>query len=39
MEALGYERDRLEVILMQFVRLYQGERLLKMISVPAPMSL
>ena len=30
MEALGYERDRLEVILMQFVRLYQGGELLKM---------
>ena len=29
-EALGYERDRLEVILMQFVRLYQGGELLKM---------
>ena len=30
MEALGYDRDRLEVILMQFVRLYQGGELLKM---------
>ena len=30
MEALGYRRDRLEVILMQFVRLLQGGELLKM---------
>ncbi|MCR4963972.1 MAG: arginine--tRNA ligase [Firmicutes bacterium] len=30
MEALGYDRKRLEVILMQFVRLYQGGQLLKM---------
>ena len=30
MEALGYEREQLEVILMQFVRLYQGGELLKM---------
>ena len=30
MEALGYDRQRLEVILMQFVRLYQGGQLLKM---------
>jgi arginyl-tRNA synthetase len=30
MEALGYDRERLEVILMQFVRLYQGGELLKM---------
>jgi arginyl-tRNA synthetase len=30
MEALGYDRERLEVILMQFVRLYQGGEPLKM---------
>ncbi len=30
MEALGYERGRLEIILMQFVRLYQNGELLKM---------
>ncbi len=30
MEALGYERGRLQVILMQFVRLYQDGELLKM---------
>ncbi len=30
MEALGYSRDQLEVILMQFVRLYQNGELLKM---------
>ena len=30
MECLGYQRDRLEVMLMQFVRLYQGGELLKM---------
>ena len=30
MEALGYDASQLEVILMQFVRLYQGGELLKM---------
>lgn len=30
MEALGYRKDQLEVILMQFVRLYQNGELLKM---------
>ncbi len=30
MEAIGYKREQLEVILMQFVRLYQGGELLKM---------
>ncbi len=30
MEALGYDYDRLEVILMQFVRLYKDGELLKM---------
>ena len=30
MEAIGYNRDQLEVILMQFVRLYQNGELLKM---------
>lgn len=30
MEALGYQRDQLEVILMQFVRLYQNGEILKM---------
>jgi len=30
MEALGYSRDQLEVILMQFVRLYEGGELLRM---------
>lgn len=30
MEALGFSKERLEVILMQFVRLYQGGELLKM---------
>ena len=30
MEALGYNRDQLEVMLMQFVRLYQGGELVKM---------
>ena len=30
MEALGYRREQLEVILMQFVRLYQGGEILKM---------
>ena len=30
MEALGYDRERLEVILMQFVRLYQNGELVRM---------
>ena len=30
LEAIGYKREQLEVILMQFVRLYQGGELLKM---------
>ncbi|MDO4581948.1 MAG: arginine--tRNA ligase [Bacillota bacterium] len=30
MEAIGYHREQLEVILMQFVRLYQNGELLKM---------
>ncbi|MEG1537005.1 MAG: arginine--tRNA ligase [Clostridiales bacterium] len=30
MEAIGYKKEQLEVILMQFVRLYQGGELLKM---------